>query len=594
MAKFAGVGIAVVGGLFIAGMFLPTDAVRRAVAVHISAISGQTVTVNGPARLSLLPAPSVSVSKVEVGGANGGANVLEAERITARLSLIGLMLGRIEITGLKFTQPRFALLVDVDGRANWRSGASLLSLFVPGDDAETSPRLGDVAIDGGQLIYRDERARRRGEINDIDVDVTWPLIGSSLSAGGTFRLRGETISFGGKLERPAALFRKDISPFALTLDTKAIRAKLTGNALAGRDVQFESQLTFSSPSLKLLAGWLAPEVENVPDFGPVDGTSRITVVDRLMTLDKANIKIAGSRGEGTVSFGFGATRTSLQGTMDFDTVEAQPLLNLQIPTVETGAGSHFNGARLGPLDVDMRLSVANLKAGAITVQKAALSFFAREGRVEASIADGTIFGGRISGRLAITALGDKQARAQAIIALANIQVDDAQRAILGTARLTGVGSLNLDLTGEGGDNGEILRSLKGDGKLRLLSGVVQGFDLTSLARRPDRSAGEVLADSRGGRTSIESATASFRIANGVAATDDALIRGTGYRVALRGEVDPGKRTINFDGAISPQIGNDLVRALELPFSVRGPWFEPVFSFGSEGFVRRPAPPPPAP
>lgn len=583
----AGIAVIALAGLSLALSFLiPTEMVRRAVAAHISAIAGQTVTVTGKARIVFRPWPSVRVDGVEVGGANGGANVLEAERITARLSLRSLVLARLEVAGLQLTKPKFSFLVDGEGRSNWRSGASLLSLFVPAEENDIGPRLGDLDIEGGHIAYRDERARRNGEISDLHIRISWPLIGSSLNGSGRFRVQGEDINFQGTLDRPAALFRRDISPFELIFDTAAVRAKFTGNALAGRDVHLDGKLMFSSPSLKLLAGWLAPAVQNAPNFGPIEGESRLTIVDRVMTLDNAVIKSAGSRGEGTLAFAFGATRTGLQGTMDFDQLDARPVLDMQIPTKDTPAGSFIDGQRLGPIDVDMRLSVARLSLGASIVQRAALSLFAREGHVEASIGDGAIFGGRIGGKLSITSLGEGQLRSKATLALSNIQVDDALRATLGVARLTGVGTLNLDLTGQGQDVGAMLRSLNGEGKLRLVSGVAVGFDLTSLTRRADRAAPESLADARGGRTVIELASASFRFADGVATTQDALIRGTGYRVGLRGQIDPRDRTLNLDGVISPQIGTEAVRALELPFTVRGPWFEPTLGLSGEGFGRR--------
>lgn len=581
-----GLALLIVAGVA-ASFFMPTDRIRRAVAVYISSISGQTVSVGGNAKFSLLPTPAIEVYHVEVGGTAGRANVLEAEKITAKISLIGLIFGRIEVTGLTLTEPNFSFLVDSAGEANWRSGASLLSLFVPNDDLDKGPHLGDVTIEKGRLVYRDDRARRRSDISDINVAISWPLIGSNLSSNGTFRLHGETISFRGALARPAALFHRDISPFELSFDNQAITAKLTGNALAGGDVHLEGKLSFQSPSMKLLAKWMVPEVQNVPEFGPLNGTAQIAILDRQMTLDGASIKTANSTGEGTLSFTFGEKRTSLQGTMDFDSLEGRPLLDMQIPTSDAARGTSIDSDRLGPLDVDMRLSVAKLSFGGSIVQRAAVSLFARQGQVEAGIGDGVIFGGRINGRLSVSKSGEARAGARAILNLSNIQMDDALRAFFGTARATGVGSLALDLSGEGREIEDILHSLRGDGKLRLVSGVVQGFDLTSLARRPERGLSESFAEGKGGRTSIELASASFRIADGVATTDDALIRGTAYRVGLRGFIDPRQRLLNFEGAVSPQIGSEAVRALELPFTLRGPWLEPALAFGSDGFVRKP-------
>ena len=579
----------VVSLAFVASFLVNADVVRRTVTVYISSIAGQDVTVRGPGTFSLLPLPTVSVSTVQVGGANGATNVLEAELITGRLSLISLMAGRLELTGLSLVKPRFSFLVDSEGRANWRSGASFLSLFVPDNDGDKGPRLGDVEITGGQLIYRDDRAKRSGEISDINIRISWPLIGSGLTGLGKFSLRGQVVDFHGVLERPSALFRQDISPFELSFTMPAMSAKISGNALAGRDVHLEGQVNFSSPTLRMLSRWLVPEVQNAPDFGPIGGTAQLTIIDRVMKLSNARIAGAGSQGEGTLEFGFGATRTSLQGTMDFDVLNLRPLLDVQVPTKKTSLGVRIETERIGPIDMDLRLSVAKLNLGGNVIQRAAMSIFSREGRVEASIGDGAVFGGKISGRLTTLAMSGGRVATRATLALSNIQIDDALRATVGFTKLTGIGSLGFDVSGEGKNFDEVLHTLTGEGKIGLVSGVAAGFDIASLARRLDRAVPESLGDARGGRTAIETATATFRISEGIATTQDAIIRGTGYRVALKGNIDTRAQNLALDGTISPQLGSDTLRAFELPFTVRGPWIDPAIALSGDPILRRPQP-----
>jgi uncharacterized protein involved in outer membrane biogenesis len=106
---------------------------------------------------------------------------------------------------------------------------------------DRAPRIGDLIIRRGSISYRDDQARRRTELTDADLTVSWPSANSRLTTSGRFRLRGEDIRFQGALDRPANLFARDISPIDLTIDTPAVRAQIGGNVLAATDIQIEGR-----------------------------------------------------------------------------------------------------------------------------------------------------------------------------------------------------------------------------------------------------------------------------------------------------------------------------------------------------------------
>jgi AsmA protein len=581
----AALAAAVLLGGLLAPRLVSHERMGRAVAIEISALTGQPVSTSGPARFSLLPWPTVTVADVEVGGEGGGPNLLQAAGLEARLGLLALLVGRTEVTGLELVRPRIALQVDAEGRANWRSGASLVSLLVAETpvSGERAARLGDLGIRDGQLTFRDDQAGRRTELSDIDLQLSWPSFTSRLSANGRFRLRGETIRFQGSVERPSALIMRDISPVELSFDTGAVRAQINGNALAGRELQVEGRLSFGSPSLRRLARWLAPEAQNAPDIGPVQGAARLKILDRAVTLEEARVTVDRARGEGALTVTFDPRRTSVQGTMDFDTIDARPFF-----AVELGPGSDrpLGGDSFGALDLDLRVSVASLQFGRTTVRSAALAFLSRDGRVEASLGDGRAFGGRVASRIVTERRPGGGVRMRGNASATAVQANDALRELFGVVRLAGTGDLSLTLAGEGGSMREVMAGLAGEATLRVTDGALAGIDLGTLVRRVERSPVEALLESRGGRSSIELASATFRIANGVAVTEDALVRGAGYRVTLRGQADLGGGNLAFNGVLGPGSA-EAGRGPELPFVIRGPWTDPVLVPNPEGLIRRP-------
>lgn len=577
----------------VAPLLMPSETLRRQVAIEIAALTGQQVAISGATSLRTLPWPVLSVERVQIGEGERSP-IVETSAIEARLSLLPLLLGRIEVAGLTLVKPKINLVVEANGSANWRSGSSMLALLVPDPEAsDHGPQLGDFAIRGGTISYRDNQAGRRSELSDVEVSISWPLLASRLQTSGHFRLRGEEIRFVGALDRPSALFQRDISPFELSFDTDAIKAELSGNALAARDIQLEGQLTFTSPSIKKLTAWLVPEAQNAPDIGPVEGVSKLKIVERSMNLEEARLTVARAKGEGALVLTFDKTRSSIQGTMDFDSIDASPFVQIQIPTGTEDpslSAEPIPSDRLGPVDVDLRLSTARLLVGNAEIRQAAVSFMARDGRVEASIGDGQVFGGHIAGRFVTEARNEGGVRARGTLSLTGIQMDDPLREYFGIIRLAGTGSISLNLNAEGVSPRQLATSVKGEASIRIGPASLTGVDMSALVRRVDRNALEALLDMRGGRSTVETASATFRIENGLASTDDATIRGPGYRVALRGGANFANRSLAFTGTLASQTTGETSRSgPELPFIIRGPWRDPVVVPNPDGLTRRTPP-----
>src|SRR5687768_10405032 len=85
-------GIAVLVG---AAALIPPETVRQAVIANIQAVTGLQPVTRGDVKVSLFPNATVSFSDVTLGGEQASA-ALVADRLTAKLRLFPLLLGRIE------------------------------------------------------------------------------------------------------------------------------------------------------------------------------------------------------------------------------------------------------------------------------------------------------------------------------------------------------------------------------------------------------------------------------------------------------------------------------------------------------------------
>src|SRR5215213_11702309 len=113
-AVFAG-GIAVLVG---AAALIPPETVRQAVIANIQAVTGLEPITRGEVKVSLFPNATVSFSDVTLGDERASPALI-TDRLTAKLRLLPLLLGRIEAADMSLARPRLLVAVEADGRSNW-------------------------------------------------------------------------------------------------------------------------------------------------------------------------------------------------------------------------------------------------------------------------------------------------------------------------------------------------------------------------------------------------------------------------------------------------------------------------------------------
>src|SRR5687768_9325981 len=114
--KRLGIGIAAFGALII-GLFaavpllVSADAVRNAVQAEIRDATGFNPVLRGEASLSSFPSSSASFTDIALSA--GAEPVLAAERLTARLRFLPLLIGRVEVAEITLIRPQLSIDIDV-------------------------------------------------------------------------------------------------------------------------------------------------------------------------------------------------------------------------------------------------------------------------------------------------------------------------------------------------------------------------------------------------------------------------------------------------------------------------------------------------
>lgn len=126
---------------------------RGPVARIASARMHREVTINGDLKVDLFSwQPSATVGGIRIANAPwaGRQDMADIGRLSVRIRLLPLLIGRVDLRLLRFDQANVALLRDANGRANWdfsggRKAAEPLRL----------PPIRDFVINDGRLTYRD-------------------------------------------------------------------------------------------------------------------------------------------------------------------------------------------------------------------------------------------------------------------------------------------------------------------------------------------------------------------------------------------------------------------------------------------------------
>ena len=131
--------------------FVDANAYKPEIIAQVKRATGRDVTIEGPVRLSLLPAPVVTLDGLRVSNETGARspNMVEAKSVAVRLSLLGLLTGELRPAEVILVEPRIFLQIDASGRPNWQ--------FPTAPDSKTVslPRL---VIENGTLTLNDARS----------------------------------------------------------------------------------------------------------------------------------------------------------------------------------------------------------------------------------------------------------------------------------------------------------------------------------------------------------------------------------------------------------------------------------------------------
>ncbi|MDR3493376.1 MAG: hypothetical protein P4L82_02140 [Ancalomicrobiaceae bacterium] len=448
------VGIAALLGLMRA--LLSTDIVASRVTAILSADAAGRLSYSGQPQIELFPRLAVSFTDAGLSGTGAAAPHFTTRRLTARLDILSLLAGRLNVTEIDLDHPKLDM----------RALASLADL-TPDRSILQHLHPAAIVVHGGEIAMTADDGSRAEGAQAIEAELWWPREESSASFVASFVWRGQPVSFTWQGLAPRRLASGAACNLELTLTLPGLNVGFSGLAVLADVFRLDGMLSVDSRGLGALGHHLGLIAADAA--GPIAAFARLdpslSLSGRLQSrgwagvVDDAHLKLAKATAEGVVSLAFDTPRPQLRGTLAFDRLALADDLS---PLPGDWRSWRIEPKPLTVFDVDLRASMNELKIGSLVLQHPAAALLIQEGRFNAEVSDTGLLGG--TGSLTLRGfVGRERATADGRFTL----IDVSAPAVLalfaddnaGIAR--GKLSLLSDVKAEGATLGEIVNSLDG-------------------------------------------------------------------------------------------------------------------------------------
>ena len=578
-------------GAAVAPWTVSRGALREEIAGQLRSSTGLYFFTSGAATFSLLPNPQIRLERISFVDPRG-ALVIEAEHLAGQVRLLPLLAGRLEITSAELLRPR--LTVDIDGRPMTSAGAVVRAAEARAATPEAAKadraRLGIVTFIDGEANLR-RAGKTVDTLQHIDATLDWRTVASPASLDGETTWRGQRAALSLWLARPTDLLRGERSPLTLQIKSAALALSANGSAAAGPRPQFEGRVVASTNSVRDLVTVAGGAFPLAVTLGAASLDAKADASLTGVNFAGVRLKLDGAEYEGSLSLRGDEARPQLSGTLAAATFDLGEALRYMQPLI--GADGHFSREPIvwrdyDALDLDLRLSATRATFDRLQAKDVAGAILMTNGRLEASLADATIYKGQVKARL-VLAPGE-QGRVEM---KGNLQGRGVDWGALGwdrfgDAHVGGTANLHLTLEGAGGSLDQIARSLTGHGDVDLTNGDIIGLDVERALKRIENKPLASAGDIRNGRTPYDKARISADIKDGVATIADGAIEGEGYAMALSGAAQIAERQIDLRAIVTATDTEGQARpnAPGFAFDVSGGWDRPSITPDARSLIKR--------
>jgi AsmA protein len=515
------------------------------------------------ATLRLLPAPVLNVDGLKlVDGAKKVA--FEASTAAFGLSATDLVLGRYVFLRARVKDPTAE--IDLDAFA-----VALPELM-------KSPPLRTAQMRGGRLRLVSRRLGVNEELSPVAGDFSW--LGENqafrLKFSGVWRGQGADVDF--SLTSPADFLAGLPSEASLNVSTEGAAANLKGTAQLGDKPGFTGAAKANAQSLSGAAHWLGLDDSPLADH-EAEVSGKVSLSPQMVSLDEGTLGFKRQSFEGTASLSKGAGGWSASATLAAEQLDLAKLIGPP-PEIFTPHGEWSPAAaavRVPDIDLDFRLSAADLTWGAASFVDAALVLQRQADKSTLKIIEAGYAGGGLNGEIEISDCAIL-CQTRASLTLANADLATLMHPF-GRKSLSGRVTGEFDFTGAGESPASLVETAHGQLRIDAVDGEIRGVNFEEALRRSQRRSLDLARDLAVGKTMFSKVSAELTIADGAAVFESARLIAPGLCIAGAGRVELAERAwaAAIDARQADSQGDPSAEGASLSLGLNGSWRSPKLS-----------------
>src|SRR3954453_7442723 len=585
----AAVFVACIGALFVAAALMPTATVRNAVISEIRNVTGLEPTVRGDVKVSLFPTAMVSFSDVVLGDAREGDSALSADRLTAKLQLLPLLVGSIKPADLSLTRQRIIVRVEPDGRSNWSNLlATLTRPLKPGAQSVRVLSFSEILMIAGTISVTEPSRGVSEELSNVEISFAWPSIARSFGASGRFEWRGEAFDASANASDLLAALSGDRSGLKLRVAGSPFKLAFDGAMSQKPSFKMEGTLALDGKSLHEALRWANRAPLPGSGMGSFALKAQTIYTAGTAILSGVNIELDDNVAEGVLAVAT-EPRVTLKGTLAAESLDLSPYVS----TFEALRSNDRDWSR-GPIaidnlsnfDLDLRLSAAKVSIVSARLGRTGVAINLRDGRLTLAIGEAQAYGGLLKGAF-ILSRAETGADVKTQLQFTDVELESCLGELFGIHKIEGKGNLSLSIEAAGDSVLALTRTLSGTADLVARQGAIAGFNVEQLLKRLEQRPLSIAGDFRRGRTPFDRLTATAKITQGTARVEEMRLEGGAVRLVLGGSPSTPARALDLRGTaslISASAG--AAPAFELPFVVQGSWDDPIMLPDAQSLISR--------
>ncbi|CAD7054645.1 AsmA family protein [Pseudorhizobium endolithicum] len=560
----------------VAPVVVSTAAVREAMERTLADWTGHEVTVDGSPTLTFWPEPRIELSRVSiVKPAIKGVTVLaRISSVSAEFNFLGAFRGRPAFEDFILSEPEIYLTRNEMGELNWMKegllGDAALNATPAGAAVSIDPSLdrdiGDVLIENGRLELRDSITGLDWMASGITGELHWPRFSEPASLEVTALLNGRQIDVDLASGQPLLLLSGREASLDLDLNSDLLLAQFSGRASLAEHGFVSGELGFSGTDAGAAAAWMGMPGSILENGQPFSFGAEVLTTEEALRFDRLRMSMNRMEATGIADLLFPAERPPrLTGTLAIDRLDLVALRPLMNP----GRGSGSADQLLQGLELDLRLSAREVAAGSFSLAQAALSIVNENSQFRTDIVDGSLEGGRITGRMVtVSEPGEPKTDLQLAVRDANLEAIFQKLGVSGPIPVA-TGSLELSATLPQGE-WERLQEGRGSFRITTAAGILPDLDPGTILHRVGNRTYLPLKNPEGQDFLYQRLDLSATFERGLAEIQSGVIEGDAINVTLSGLLPLDGGGLALSAMLTPAAAPTKSSALFIGGSVAEP------------------------